>query len=346
MTSRCAGINAILVVTLGAIVFSGQPADAAVLIQFNNINFSTDLPTGVVRNCEVSESSCQERTAIPSQIGQGRANSQAFSSCPIRALSAELGCYFNLASRTNLRPTLLPASPTLALANTGTNGPLYRDQSIFAESDNRNSEIDYIASSLGKDAACKDSFLVFCHSDNVFWVPQVVISKERDKSIRPVFGNGLDVFVAGDSGLLGHSLSQNVYDTPTTGGVERAVPNVLNVPNSGEYDLVLDCMNFTIRVVWFGETDHRQAVGSYDQFVLGAVDDYNSATRGADLGICRVWPENNQTKKHEFRHVILSSGSSSFAGFTSGPNHLHTCLGCTLLVSDDAQQWSEIIATQ
>ena len=127
-------------------------------------------------------------------------------------------------------------------------------------------------------------------------------------------------------------------DSPRTGETR--------VADTGKYELVAECSNLAVRVIWdTGVVVLGQAVGSHDRLILRKIEN-NDGPRN-DLGGCRIRHKHHESQD-TFPHVSFSSGEASLFGFKfdDSDEKAPTCLGCTLLVSDDGRHWYEIIAVQ
>jgi hypothetical protein len=116
------------------------------------------------------------------------------------------------------------------------------------------------------------------------------------------------------------------------------------VANAGKYELVAECRNLAVRVVWdSGFLIYGQTVSSHYSLIFREIENDNRPRN--DLGMCRIRYKDHQKT---FSHVALSSGAPALFGFKvdhSGEK-APTCLGCTLIVSRDGRHWYEVLAGQ
>jgi hypothetical protein len=340
----------LLVLASCAIILAGKPANA-VLCQLQHVNASVDSPAGIISFGQVGQSVGEQGTLVPAQVEKavGIGQSPLCPYCSRGASSAEFCDYTWLTSGADIAPMRLSARPTSPKSIA--HAPIYGGSQSFVEHNDNYRGQDFSPGTQScENSSEKKSPAISCGFDQVLRMPDVLSSELFRHREGPLDGNNVNshgaVYREGDGT---DDLSKNISGVPAGNGIGESSAIVGDVVNPGEYDLVVECKNLTLRIVWFGENVadavSALAVSGHDQFVFRQVEDDDSSVRGADLGDCHVGREQDEKQNMQtFLHVILSSGNSAIAGFTSGPNHLHTCFGCTVLVSDDARHWREITA--
>lgn len=332
-----------------AVVLASKPTNAAVLFQLQHIDGASDSSTQVVSLRQVSEPQSEQGTYVPSQSHEAVVIGQdALCFLPsVGAFRAKFCDYSYLTRSARLPSILLPASP--AITDTIANKRPYRIGRRTIECDNDNHHLNFAADCFRENPTDENSLAFCCVFDHFLGMPAVLVPKYIDHGTGPSTGNALNRNSAIRGDGFRHDPLKNVSGIPTGDGIQWSGTTVADIIHRGEYDLVVECSNFALRVVWFGENGGGGviplAISGNDQFIFRQVKDDDSSMRGADLGACQLGSEQNEQQgKQTFTHLILSSGSSAIAGFTSGPDRLHTCFGCTVLVSEDARHWREITA--
>jgi hypothetical protein len=342
----------LLIIGIGTVVFACNPMHAAVLFQFNYVDRASDGSAGVVGLSKVSQSQGEQGTASPPQFQQslvvGHISFGAF--CSVGASRTEVCDDGRLPSGAHSSSICLATGPTPCINDSRGDKNPYGISLGGIESYEHYASSQYALNGFCEEATEQHSFALFCTRKQVAGVPFVLSAELLSHRASPLGGNVVNAGDdAGGAGLGVNDVGDDTSGVPLGHGITNTTTLVSDIVDAGEYDLVVECHNLALRVVWFEQATGAvgsHTIGSNHQFVVRQVQDDDRAVHGADLGNCTVWGQDYEQDKQIFPHVILSSGDSAIAGFTSGSDNLHTCLGCTLLVSDDGRDWHEITAVQ
>jgi hypothetical protein len=128
---------------------------------------------------------------------------------------------------------------------------------------------------------------------------------------------------------------------PSPAGIRPA-----GVADNEEYELVAKCRNLAMKVVWnSGILVSSQTVGGHYKLIFREIEDSDRPIY--DLGRCRI-RHKHESYENKFSHVTRLSGAASVMGLKldASQDSVPSCLGCTLVVSQNGHAWYEIIAVQ
>lgn len=323
-----------LFLAIWAVVFAGIPSDAAILGGRDGIDAASNVTSGFLVGVN------GHFNDLDRQFSALRSSSQLCTNIdliPMLSFRAKCG-----------RDIKMNASPTNSSSLQLTAGPAIVSDIARAELDGIEdvSSVEINNSSFSAQALAKEDA-----SSNLSTVGGSNLGSTLSANPVPMT---FQIFGPHASDAL--QIKGSMFSS--SGGVEgvssqiRVVPNdsasvrPSSVSDTGKYELVSDCRNLAVRVVWRSSiVVYSQTVGGHYSLIFREVEDHNRPRN--DLGVCSISHKHQKYKK-TFSHVALSSGAASLLGFRfdASDEKAPTCLGCTLLVSRDGHHWYEIVAVQ
>ena len=163
-------------------------------------------------------------------------------------------------------------------------------------------------------------------------------------SVCPFIGDGLYINFPFLFSSVANGFSSQRGIVPTRDGVGEGTRET-DTTSRGEYKLMIESRNLTFEVFWFSGIEiYSPTVGSHHKLIFREVE--NNDRPRIDLGKCWI-AYKDEKYEHFFSHVSISSREASTLGFFNDSNEkIPVCSGCTVLISQDAHMWYEIIAIQ
>lgn len=289
--------------------FSAEPFNAAVSTEFYGINGTMDCLRGVVGDSEINKPYDVSHFAAHSfrqRQGGPRFFLGSFS-LPKYELS-EYICHSRHARATAAIFVKVHC----------------RYDAIF-EDNGSSSKTDTFVRCCCKDASCQAAVLSQGELTNEIRMNQVEDPPIRYHTAGPCVSNGVDP-TYGIPLLFGrvdcNGLASFFGGAPGRGSI-RVAGNIERTGGYSENNLLAKCGNLAVRIVW-NAFENTSTVSRHNKFTVYQLKDDDRA--GTDLGICRLRNEHPNKNAGSPFHLVIKSGSNSFA---SGiPGKKLTCLWC------------------